>query len=91
MLTAVRSNPAHACLPSVVAAASLAPLAYADFIADSGAPLQTQKLVSNHYFHGDTLGFGLDSMGMLRVEPQLHEVATPCSAPSLPAMPMKAL
>lgn len=50
MLTAVRTNPAHARLALAIAAASLAPLAQADFIEDSSATLQTQNIYLNRDF-----------------------------------------
>lgn len=50
MLTAVRTNPAHAHLALAIAAASLAPLAQADFIEDSSATLQTQNIYLNRDF-----------------------------------------
>lgn len=54
MLTAVRKNPARARLALAVAAASLAPLAQAEFIEDSHATLQTQNIYLNRDFREDT-------------------------------------
>ena len=50
MLTVVRIKPAPARLALAVAAASLAPIAQADFIEDSSATLQTQNIYLNRDF-----------------------------------------
>ena len=50
MLTAVRMNPVPARLALAIAAASVAPLAQADFIEDSSATLQTQNIYLNRDF-----------------------------------------
>ena len=54
MLTAVRRKPAYARLALAVAAASLAPLAQAEFIEDSHATLQTQNIYLNRDFREGT-------------------------------------
>ena len=54
MLTAVRTNPVQARLALAIAAASLAPLAQADFIEDSHATLQTQNIYLNRDFREGT-------------------------------------
>ena len=54
MLTVVRQTPVHARLALAVAAASLAPLAQADFIEDSSATLQTQNIYLNRDFREGT-------------------------------------
>lgn len=54
MLTAVRNNPARARLALAVAAASVAPMAQADFIEDSSATLQTQNIYLNRDFREGT-------------------------------------
>ena len=50
MLTAVRTKPTYARLTLAVAAASLSPLAQADFIEDSSATLQTHNIYLNRDF-----------------------------------------